>query len=243
MTRRAAIIAGCRTPFVRSGTVLKDLTAIELGVLAVRELMDRSGVRGEDVDHLVYGTVVHDPHAPNIAREVGLATLPKTVPAGDRLPGLCHRQSVDRGRSQSHRAWLRRRRRRGRCRIAHAHSDHHQAGSCGKADWRLQGEDARCPPRYAGQDPAQGSRAQLPPDRRAHHGRKHGGVGRAHGQGERHQSGRSRRVGAPLASARRGRDERREAYRGDRSHLRASTFRDRGGPPTMGYGPTPAQRP
>jgi acetyl-CoA acyltransferase len=33
------------------------------------------------VDQLVFGTVVHDPHAPNIAREVGLATLPKTVPA------------------------------------------------------------------------------------------------------------------------------------------------------------------
>ena len=81
MSRRTAIIAGFRTPFVRSGTVFKDLTAIDLGVLAVRELMNRSGVRGEDVDHLVYGTVVHDPHAPNIAREVGLATLPKTVPA------------------------------------------------------------------------------------------------------------------------------------------------------------------
>ena len=67
MTNRTAIIAGIRTPFVRSGTVFKDLTAIDLGVLAVRELMDRSGVRGEDVDHLVYGTVVHDPHAPNIA--------------------------------------------------------------------------------------------------------------------------------------------------------------------------------
>ena len=81
MTRRTAIITGLRTPFVRSGTVFKNLTALDLGVLAVRELMDRSGVRGEDVDHLVYGTVVHDPHAPNIAREVGLATLPKTVPA------------------------------------------------------------------------------------------------------------------------------------------------------------------
>ena len=76
MSKRTAIIDGIRTPFVRSGTVFKDLTAIDLGVLAVRELMDRSGVRGEDVDHLVYGTVVHDPHAPNIAREVGLATLP-----------------------------------------------------------------------------------------------------------------------------------------------------------------------
>lgn len=78
---RAAIVAGYRTPFARSGTLLKDLTAIELGKMAVRELVARSGVCGADVDHLIYGTVVHNPHAGNIAREVGLATLPKSVPA------------------------------------------------------------------------------------------------------------------------------------------------------------------
>jgi acetyl-CoA acyltransferase len=78
---KAVIVAGCRTPFVKSGTTFKDLTAIELGKIAVRELLARSGVPGASVDQLVYGTVVHDPMAPNIAREVGLATLPKTVPA------------------------------------------------------------------------------------------------------------------------------------------------------------------
>ena len=81
MTRRAAIVAGSRTPFARSGTVLKNMTAIDLGSLAVRDLMDRSGIPGKEVDRLVYGTVIHDPHVPNIAREVGLATLPATVPA------------------------------------------------------------------------------------------------------------------------------------------------------------------
>ena len=81
MSSRAAVVAGCRTPFARSGSELKDLTAVELGTLAVRELMDRSGIPGDEVDHLVYGTVVHNPHAPHIAREVGLATLPKTVTA------------------------------------------------------------------------------------------------------------------------------------------------------------------
>ncbi|MBI4538014.1 MAG: acetyl-CoA C-acyltransferase FadI [Gemmatimonadetes bacterium] len=78
---RAAIIAGCRTPFCKAGTAFKDLTAIELGKIAVRELIVRSELDPEDVDHLVYGTVVHNPYAPNIAREVGLATLPKRVPA------------------------------------------------------------------------------------------------------------------------------------------------------------------
>ncbi|HSM59844.1 MAG TPA: acetyl-CoA C-acyltransferase [Longimicrobiales bacterium] len=78
---KTAIVAGCRTPFLRSGTDFAGLTAIELGKAAVGEALARSGLRGEDVDHLVYGTVVHDTQAPNIAREVGLATLPRTVPA------------------------------------------------------------------------------------------------------------------------------------------------------------------
>jgi acetyl-CoA acyltransferase len=60
---------------------LKALSAIDLGTLAVRELMERSEIPSEEVDHLVYGTVIHNPHAPHIAREVGLATLPKTVTA------------------------------------------------------------------------------------------------------------------------------------------------------------------
>ena len=78
---KTAIIAGCRTPFARSGSVFADLTAIKLGKVAVRDVLGRSGLRGERVDQLVYGTVVHDTQAPNIAREVGLAVLPKTVPA------------------------------------------------------------------------------------------------------------------------------------------------------------------
>jgi len=78
---RAAIVSGIRTPFAKSGTVLKDLKAIDLGVIAVRELVSHSGVRPEEVDHLIFGTVVHDPKAPNIAREVGLSTLPRSVPA------------------------------------------------------------------------------------------------------------------------------------------------------------------
>lgn len=51
------------------------------GTVAVRELVARSGLPGESVDQLVFGTLVHDPMAPNIAREVGLATLPRTVPS------------------------------------------------------------------------------------------------------------------------------------------------------------------
>ncbi len=78
---RVAVLAGCRTPFSRAGTDLAQLSAIRLGQHAVRELLARADVPPEEVDHLVFGTVVHDPRAPNMAREVGLATLPASVPA------------------------------------------------------------------------------------------------------------------------------------------------------------------
>lgn len=80
--RRVAIIAGVRTPFARSGTALKDYTAIELGRLAVAELMQRTGLDGQEVEMLVFGTVVQSVVAPNIAREVSLLPhFPKPVQA------------------------------------------------------------------------------------------------------------------------------------------------------------------
>ncbi|MEP6834649.1 MAG: acetyl-CoA C-acyltransferase FadI [Gemmatimonas sp.] len=70
--RRVAIVAGVRTPFARAGTSLKDYTAIELGRLAVAELMQRTGLVGREVEIFVFGTVVQSVIAPNIAREVSL---------------------------------------------------------------------------------------------------------------------------------------------------------------------------
>jgi acetyl-CoA acyltransferase len=80
--RRVALVAGARTPFVKSGTLFKDLSAIELGKLCVSELLQRTELDGKDVDAVVYGTVVPNVIAPNIAREVSLLPqLPKGVQA------------------------------------------------------------------------------------------------------------------------------------------------------------------
>lgn len=78
---RAAVVTGCRTPFTRSGGDFRDLSAVDLGKIAVREALARAELPGRAVDQLVFGTVVHDPHAPNIAREVGLGVLAEGVPA------------------------------------------------------------------------------------------------------------------------------------------------------------------
>ncbi|GAB1344173.1 acetyl-CoA C-acyltransferase FadI [Gemmatimonas sp.] len=80
--RRVAIIAGVRTPFARSGTALKDYSAIDLGRFAVGELVQRTSLDGAAVDLLVFGTVVQSVIAPNIAREVALMPhFPKTLQA------------------------------------------------------------------------------------------------------------------------------------------------------------------
>jgi acetyl-CoA acyltransferase len=80
--RRIAIVAGLRTPFERSGTLFKSLTAQDLGRAVVAELVARTGLDGKEVDTLVFGTVVPSVLAPNIAREVALLPmLPKGIPA------------------------------------------------------------------------------------------------------------------------------------------------------------------
>jgi acetyl-CoA acyltransferase len=80
--RRVAIVDGLRTPFAKSGTVLKDLTTLQLGSAVVTELLQRSGIEGGQVDRVVYGSVVQDVGSPNIAREIVLACdLPDSVDA------------------------------------------------------------------------------------------------------------------------------------------------------------------
>jgi acetyl-CoA acyltransferase len=80
--RRAAIVAGCRTPFARAGTVFRDLSALDLATVCVRELVERSELDPARLDLVVMGQVIPSVRAPNLAREVALrAGLPPGVPA------------------------------------------------------------------------------------------------------------------------------------------------------------------
>src|SRR5881275_1831644 len=80
--RRVAVIAGCRTPFCRSGTVLKDARAVDLARFMARELFERTQLDGGDVDEVIFGQVVPSALVPNVAREVSLLPqFPKEVPA------------------------------------------------------------------------------------------------------------------------------------------------------------------
>ena len=78
--RRVAIVAGLRTPFCKAGTAYAGLTSLDLGKAAVQELVTRSEIDPKEIDQLVFGNVVPTVAAPNVAREIVLATgLPKTI--------------------------------------------------------------------------------------------------------------------------------------------------------------------
>ncbi|HEX8829529.1 MAG TPA: beta-ketoacyl synthase N-terminal-like domain-containing protein, partial [Longimicrobium sp.] len=80
--RRVAIIDGCRTPFAKSGSDFRDMNSTQLGKIAVRELLSRTELDVEEIDHVIYGTVIQSVKEPNIAREVTLGSgIPARVPS------------------------------------------------------------------------------------------------------------------------------------------------------------------
>jgi acetyl-CoA acyltransferase len=87
MPDRIAVVTGLRTPFARQGTFFKQINAIDLGRMVVKELLAQTNIDTATIDRLIYGQVVALPKAPNIAREVVLGTS---------LPVTCDAYSVSR---------------------------------------------------------------------------------------------------------------------------------------------------
>jgi acetyl-CoA acyltransferase len=79
---RVAVVAGLRTPFAKQWTAYKDVSALDLGRIVVRELLDRTELDAAEIEQVVYGQVVPSVSAPNIAREIVLGTgMPKNIEA------------------------------------------------------------------------------------------------------------------------------------------------------------------
>src|SRR5260370_22716333 len=79
---RAAIVAGLRTPFVRAGTDFAQHDVLELARSVTVELLQRTGLDPNDVQHVIYGNVTRPVQYSNLARELVLAAgMPRTVPA------------------------------------------------------------------------------------------------------------------------------------------------------------------
>ncbi len=77
------LCAGVRTAFGAFCGSLKDLSANDLGVVAAKAALDRSGFAPGDVDHVVFGNALQTSgDAIYCARHIGLKSgLPETVPA------------------------------------------------------------------------------------------------------------------------------------------------------------------
>jgi acetyl-CoA acyltransferase len=81
-SRRVAIVAGVRTPFAKSGTVFRDVPAVELARYAAKELLYRTEIDGREIDQVIVGQVIASVLTPNVAREVSLLPqLPPGIPA------------------------------------------------------------------------------------------------------------------------------------------------------------------
>src|SRR6266576_6365749 len=78
----AMILSACRTPIGVFGGVFKDLTAVDLGAIVIREAIARAGVTPADVGDVIMGCVLQAGAGMNVARQAALqAGVPEDVPA------------------------------------------------------------------------------------------------------------------------------------------------------------------
>ncbi|MGM8211441.1 acetyl-CoA C-acetyltransferase [Virgibacillus sp. W0430] len=80
--RKAVIVSGARTPFGRFGGALKDLTASQLGGIAIRGALDRAELDDRQIDEVIMGTVLQGGQGQipsrQAAREAGISWNVKT---------------------------------------------------------------------------------------------------------------------------------------------------------------------
>ena len=79
---RVAIVAAVRTPIGKFLGSFADLTAAELGAIATRAAIERSGLTPDSADELIYGCARQAGGGPNMARQVLIRSgIPQERPA------------------------------------------------------------------------------------------------------------------------------------------------------------------
>lgn len=83
MKKDIVIVNGARTPMAEYNGQFSDISAIDLGAIAAKEALSRSGVAPDEIDHVIVGNALQTSgDAIYGARHVGLkAGVPKQVPA------------------------------------------------------------------------------------------------------------------------------------------------------------------
>ena len=80
--RDVVIVGAARTPIGSFGGALKTVPARTLGAIAVKEAIKRAGVKPEDIDEVIMGTVLQGGLGQNVARQISMdAGIPKEVPS------------------------------------------------------------------------------------------------------------------------------------------------------------------
>lgn len=80
--KEVVIVSAARTAMGSFGGSLKDVPARRLGAICIKEVLDRAGVKPEQVDEVIMGCVLQGGLGQNVARQMSLdAGLPVEVPA------------------------------------------------------------------------------------------------------------------------------------------------------------------
>jgi len=83
------ILSACRTPIGAFGGAFKDVSAVDLGAVVIREAIARAGVKPADVGDVVMGCVLQAGAGMNVARQAALkAGVPVEVP-GETVNRVC----------------------------------------------------------------------------------------------------------------------------------------------------------
>src|SRR3954470_20922800 len=76
------VVDGLRSPFAKSGGVLKDMKAVPLGVHVLRDLIYKMNLDPKTIDEVVIGNTGNPEDAANITRIIALESgIPQSVPA------------------------------------------------------------------------------------------------------------------------------------------------------------------
>ena len=80
--REVVIVSAVRTPIGSFGGALKDVPAVTLGAIAVKEAIKRAGIDPAIIDEVILGNVLQGGLGQNVARQIAMAAgVPKEVPA------------------------------------------------------------------------------------------------------------------------------------------------------------------
>ncbi|MGS0763589.1 acetyl-CoA C-acetyltransferase [Syntrophomonas curvata] len=82
MSREVVLVGACRTPVGTFGGALKDTPVVNLGKVVMAEALKRAGIKGEQVDEVIFGCVLQAAQGQNVARQAMIhAGIPQETTA------------------------------------------------------------------------------------------------------------------------------------------------------------------